>query len=185
MQKITAIKPESAEGSAKELLDGVKSKLGFVPNMMATMASSPVVLEAYLNFSGALGASLNAKLREQIALTVAEINGCRYCASAHSAIGKMVGLDGHAIEEARRAFSHDARTDAALKFAKALVISRGKVSDDEFKAVQSAGFSEKEISEIVANVALNVFTNYFNETAKTEVDFPAIEFPLVSQSAHA
>jgi uncharacterized peroxidase-related enzyme len=185
MQTITAINHETADGKAKELLDGVKGKLGFVPNMMATMASSPAVLEGYLNFSGALGSSLNAKLREQIALTVAEINGCRYCASAHSAIGKMVGLDDHAVEESRRAFSHDLRTDAALKFAKALVISRGKVSGDDFRTVAAAGYSEKEIAEIVANVALNVFTNYFNETAKTVVDFPAIEFPLASQSAHA
>ncbi len=119
MQKITAIKHEKSTGKVKELLDGVNAKLGFVPNMMATMASSPAVLEGYLNFSGALGSSLNAKLREQIALTVAEINGCRYCASAHSAIGKMSGLDEHSVEDARRASSHDAKTDAALKFAKA------------------------------------------------------------------
>lgn len=185
MQKITAIKHEEATGKAKELLDGVNAKLGFVPNMMATMASSTAVLEGYLNLSGSLGHSLNAKLREQIALTVAEINGCGYCAAAHSTIGKMVGLDEHSVEDARRASSHDAKTDAALKFAKALVISRGKVSEGDFEAVKSAGYSEKEISEIVANVALNIFTNYFNETAKTVVDFPAIEFPLVSQSAHA
>ncbi len=185
MQKITAIKYEKAEGKAKQLLDGVNAKLGFVPNMMATMASSPAVLEGYLNLSGALGMTLNAKLREQIALTVAEINGCRYCASAHSAIGKMSGLDDHSIEDARLASSHDPKTDAALKFAKALVISRGKVSDAEFQTVAAAGYSEKEIAEIVAHVALNVFTNYFNETAGTVVDFPAIEFPLASKSAHA
>ncbi|CAN5535262.1 carboxymuconolactone decarboxylase family protein [soil metagenome] len=182
MQKITAIKHETAEGKAKELLDGVKAKLGFVPNLMATMASSPAVLESYLNFSGTLGTTLNAKLREQIALTVAEINGCGYCASAHSAIGKMSGLDETAILNARRAASDDAKIDAALKFASALVISRGKVSDAEFEAVKNAGYKEKEISEIVANVALNIFTNYFNETAKTVVDFPAIEFPLVSKA---
>jgi len=185
MQKITAIKHEESTGKTKELLDGVNAKLGFVPNMMATMASSPAVLEGYLNFSGALGHSLNAKLREQIALTVAEINGCGYCAAAHSAIGKMVGLDEHSVEDARRASSHDSKIDAALKFAKALVISRGKVTQNDFEAVKTAGFSEKEISEIVANVALNVFTNYFNETANTVVDFPAVEFPLVSQTAHA
>jgi len=185
MQKITAIKHAEASGKAKELLDGVNAKLGFVPNMMATMASSPAVLEGYLNLSGALGSSLNAKLREQIALTVAEINGCGYCAAAHSAIGKMVGLDEHSIEDARRSSSHDAKTNAALKFAKELVISRGKVTETDFDDVKSAGYSEKEISEIVANVGLNIFTNYFNETAKTVVDFPVIEFPLVSKGAHA
>ena len=88
----------------------------------------------------------------------------------------------HAILNARRATSDDAKIDAALKFASALVISRGKVSDAEIEAVKNAGYTEKEISEIVANVALNIFTNYFNETAKTVVDFPAIEFPLVSKA---
>lgn len=183
MQRITAVKHEESTGRTKELLDGVNKKLGFVPNLMGTMASSPAVLEAYLNFSGALGSSLNAKLREQIALTVAEINGCRYCASAHSAIGKMSGLDEDAILKARQASSTDEKSGAALRFAKALVVSRGKVSDTEIEAVRKAGYTEKEVSEIVANVALNIFTNYFNETAATVIDFPEIQFPLVSKAA--
>lgn len=185
MKKITAINHETAEGKAKELLDGVKAKIGFAPNMMKTMAQSPKVLEAYLTLSGTLGTTLNAKLREEIALTTAEINGCGYCAAAHSAIGKMSGLDDAAIANARRASSDDAKTDAALKFAAALVLSRGKVSEDDLKAVRTAGFTDGEVSEIVAHVALNIFTNYFNETAGTEVDFPAIEFPLASRAASA
>ena len=185
MQRITAINHDEATGKAKDLLDGVKAKIGFAPNMMTTMASSPEVLEAYLNFSGSLGSTLNAKLREQIALTTAEINGCQYCASAHSAIGKMSGLDETAIANARRAASDDAKTDAALKFASALVVSRGKVSETDIETVKAAGHSEQEIAEIVANVALNIFTNYFNETAGTVVDFPTIEFPLASRSASA
>lgn len=182
MQRITAIQHELAEGKAKALLDAVKSKVGFVPNLMATMANSPAVLEGYLNFSNALGTSLNAKLREQISLTVAEINGCGYCASAHTAIGKMSGLDENAVLNARRAKSEDEKTDAALKFARALTVNRGQISDTELEAVRTAGYTNKEISEIVANVALNIFTNYFNETAKTVVDFPAIEFPLTSKA---
>ncbi len=183
MQRITAINHETAEGKAKELLDGVKAKIGFAPNLMKTLATSPAVLEAYLGFSGALGTTLNAKLREQIALTTAEINGCVYCASAHTAIGKMSGLDETAILKARRASSDDAKVDAALKFSSALLVSRGKVSETDIAAVKAAGYTEKEITEIVANVALNIFTNYFNETAGTEVDFPAIEFPLASKAA--
>ncbi|QQS40383.1 MAG: carboxymuconolactone decarboxylase family protein [Acidobacteriota bacterium] len=185
MQRINAIKHEVATGKTRELLDGVKAKLGFVPNMMATMASSPAVLEAYLNFGDALGSSLSAKVRERIALAVAEINGCEYCAAAHSAIGKMSGLSEDEIESARRGGSEDPKADAAVKFAKALVVSRGHASTAEYDAVKNAGHSEKEISEIVANVALNILTNYFNITAGTEVDFPAVEFPLASKSAHA
>ena len=185
MQRITAINHETAEGKAKELLDGVKAKIGFAPNMMKTLASSPAVLEAYLNFSGTLGTTLNAKLREQIALTTAEINGCGYCAAAHSAIGKMSGLDETTILNARRSSSDDAKIDAALKFSSALLVSRGKISESDIANVKAAGYTEKEITEIIANVALNIFTNYFNETASTEVDFPAIEFPLVGKAANA
>ncbi len=185
MQRITAVDYESSEGKTKELLDGVKAKIGSVPNMMKTLAASPEVLEAYLNFSGTLGSTLDAKLREQISLTTAEINGCGYCASAHSAIGKMVGLNEQAIKEARLAGATDDKVDAALKFTKALVLSRGEVSDADFQNIKSAGYSEKEISEIIANVVLNIFTNYINKTALTVNDFPKVEFPLASEAIAA
>ena len=176
MTRIQAIDYEQSTGKARELLDAVKAKLGITPNMMKTMAQSPAVLEAYLNFSGALGGgNLNARLREQIALISAEINGCGYCASAHTAIGKMVGLDEDAILSARSGNAADAKTDAALKFARAVIVNRGEVSDADLQAVRDAGFSDGEIGEIVANVALNIFTNYFNEIAKTDIDFPKVQ----------
>lgn len=178
MSRIEPINHEESTGKAKKLLDAVKSKLGMAPNLMKTMAHSPAVLEAYLNFSGTLGTTLNAKLREQISVLTAEENGCGYCASAHTALGKMAGLDETAILAARAGNSTDAKTDAALKFARQLIVNRGKVSDENLQMVKAAGYSDGEISEIVANVALNIFTNYFNETAQTTVDFPAIEFPL-------
>jgi uncharacterized peroxidase-related enzyme len=178
MSRIEPINYEQSTGKAKELLDAVKSKLGMTPNLMTTMAHSPAVLEAYLNFNATLGTTLNAKLREQISVLTAEENGCGYCAAAHTALGKMAGLDENAILAAREGNSSDAKTDAALKFARQLILQRGKVSDDDLQTVKTAGFSDGEIGEIVANVALNIFTNYFNETAKTVVDFPAIEFPL-------
>jgi AhpD family alkylhydroperoxidase len=144
--------------------------------MMKTMAESPAVLEAYLSFSGALaGGILNARLREQIALISAEINGCGYCASAHTAIGKMVGLGEDAILAARNGNAADAKDDAALKFASAVIVHRGEISDADLQAVKDAGFSDGEIGEIVANVALNIFTNYFNEIARTDIDFPIVQ----------
>lgn len=178
MSRIEPVNYEQSTGKAKELLDAVKSKLGMTPNLMKTMAQSPAVLEAYLNFNETLGKTLNAKLREQISLLSAEENGCGYCASAHTALGKMAGLDETAILSARQGNSTDAKSDAALKFAGKLLAGRGQVTDDDLQAVKDAGFTSGEIAEIVANVALNIFTNYFNETAKTEIDFPAIEFPL-------
>jgi uncharacterized peroxidase-related enzyme len=176
MTRIQPVSYERSTGKAKELLDAVKARLGMTPNMMKTMAQSPAVLEAYLNFSSALGGGkLNARLREQIALISAEVNGCGYCASAHTAIGKMVGLDEDAILAARKGTAADAKTDAALKFARAVIVNRGEVSDADLQAVKDAGFSDGEIGEIVANVALNIFTNYFNEIAKTDIDFPKVQ----------
>jgi uncharacterized peroxidase-related enzyme len=181
MTRIQPINYEQSTGKAKELLDAVKAKLGVTPNMMKTMAQSPAVLEAYLNFSGALGGGkLSARMREQIALISAEINGCGYCASAHTAIGKMVGLGDDAILAARNGNSDDAKTDAALKFAGAVIINRGEVSDADLQAVKDAGFSDGDIGEIVANVALNIFTNYFNEIAKTDIDFPKVRLGVTA-----
>lgn len=184
MSRIAAVNHETAEGKAKELLDGVKKQIGFAPNMMKTMAQSPAVLEAYLNFSGALSnGTLSGKLREEIALIAAETNGCGYCASAHTAIGKMVGLDETAILAAREGNSANAQDDAALKFAHQVIVNRGQVSEADLAAVKTAGFTDGEIGEIVGAVALNIFTNYFNEIAQTEIDFPVVEIPLKRNAA--
>ncbi|MGH8498015.1 MAG: carboxymuconolactone decarboxylase family protein, partial [Methylococcales bacterium] len=162
-------------GKVKEMLDAVKAKLGMTPNMMKTMAQSPAVLEAYLRFSGALeGGKLNAKLRGQLALVSAAINGCSYCASAHTAIGKIVGLDEDTILAAREGTSTEAKTDAALKFARVILVNRGEIHDTDLDAVRAAGFDDGEIAEIIAHVAINTFTNYFNQIANTEIDFPQI-----------
>lgn len=172
MTRISAIDHETATGKAKELLDGVKARLGFAPNLMKTFANSPEALGAYLGFSDTLGKTLNAKLREQIALVVAEENGCGYCRSAHTAIGKMVGLSEEDTIDARTGNAPDARASAALKFVKAVLADRGKVSGEELIEIRSAGFSDGEIVEMIANVALNVLTNYLNNVAETDIDFP-------------
>lgn len=183
MSRITALNPAQATGKAKELLDAVQSTLGLTPNMMRAMAHSPAVLEGYLNFSGALaGGSLNAKVREQIALAVAEVNSCGYCLSAHCAIGKMVGLAENELAAARSGEAVDAKTQATLKLAQSIALQRGEISDNDFCAARKAGLSESEIAEVVANVALNIFTNYFNHVAATDIDFPKVE-PGVENAA--
>jgi len=173
MSRIQPVNYEQVNGKAKTLLDAVKISLGFTPNMMKTMAQSPAVLEGFLNLNSALGGgSLNAQLREQIALNAAEINNCEYCASAHTALGTLAGLEEEAILAARQGRGSDSKTDAALKFARTILVSRGEVSDADLQAVKAAGFDDGEVAEIVANVALNIFTNYFNRIAGTEINFP-------------
>ncbi len=175
MVRIDPIDEGATPGKAKELLGQVERKLGFVPKMMRTMATSPAVLEGYLGLSGALaGGALPPKLREQIALAVGEANGCEYCVSAHTALGKRLGLTETELAASRGAAANDPTVDAALRFASALVERRGDVSDADVARVRAAGWSDAEIAEIVAHVALNLFTNYFNLTAGTEVDFPRI-----------
>lgn len=179
MQRIAAIHPAEASGKARQLLDGVQAKLGITPNLMKTLASSPAALEAYLHFSSSLATGkLDAKFREQIALTVAQANSCQYCLSAHSAIGKMAGLSPNDILAAREAHSPDARRDAGLRFAQQIVVQRGELSDLAVAQVKAAGYADAEITEIIANVAVNIFTNYFNHIAGTEVDFPIVDVAL-------
>ncbi len=176
MQRLQAIDPETATGPAKQLLDGVQKKLGFTPNIMRTMANSPAVLQGYLNFSNALGkGSLSPKLREQIALVVAQDNQCEYCLAAHSAIGRTVGLSEEAIRDSRRGESPDGKEAAILEFASTLVVNRGWVTDEEIAKLHKAGVTEGETAEIIANVGLTLFTNYFNHVAQTEIDFPVVE----------
>jgi uncharacterized peroxidase-related enzyme len=175
MSRLPAIQTESASGKAKELLLAVQAKLRITPNMTRVMANSPAVLEAYLAFNGALaGGVLHPKLREALAIAVAEQNSCQYCLSAHTAIGKMVGLADSESQAARSGRSESAKNQAALHFAHELIAKTGQVTDADFDAVRSAGWNEEEIAEIIAEVALNLFTNYFNKAAEVEVDFPKI-----------
>jgi uncharacterized peroxidase-related enzyme len=145
-----------------------------VPNLIATMASSPAVARAYLGFAQALaGGTLPRRLREQIALVVGEANACSYCVAAHTALGRRAGLTEAETKEARRASSQDGKERAALVFARKVVQDRGVVADADVERLRRAGYTEGEIGEIVANVALSIFTNYFNHVVGTEVDFPA------------
>ena len=173
MSRLKTVKYEEATGQARELLDAVKTKLGRTPNIMCVMANAPSVLQAYLGFSGALQEGvLSPTLRERIALAVSEVNGCGYCVDAHTAIGKMAGLDDQALMDSRKGTAADPKEDAAVKFSLKLVEKRGWADDADVEALRTAGYGDAEIAEITANVALNLFTNYFNHVADTKSDFP-------------
>ena len=176
MPRFQPIEPDQANGKASILLDSVQKKLGTVPNMMKTLAQAPAALEAYLNFNQTLGkGDLDAGLREQIALTVAGINSCEYCASAHTAIGGSLGVEASELALNLKASSTDPKTEAALRFAHVVVEDRGWVSDDDVRLIREAGYSDGEIIEIIATVASSLFSNYFNHIAQTVNDFPEIK----------
>lgn len=179
MSRINPVEVSEVGGKVQALLDPVGKALGFVPNLMRTLAHSPAALEGYLSFSRILGGGkLGAQLREQIGLAMAGLNECEYCAAAHGAMGRHAGLDEAELRANVRGESGDARAGAALRFARAVVEERGFVSDEELASVRGAGFGDDEIAEIVAAVALNAFSNYFNHVAQTEVDFPRIGDPV-------
>lgn len=174
MTRLQPIDPANAEGKTKEMFNAIQGKLGTIPNMMKTMAQSPAVLEGYLALSGALnGGSIKPKTGELIALAVAESNQCDYCLSVHSFIGEnMMKVNPDILLEAREGRSADGKTSAILKLAKDLVDKNGLVDDADVNAAKNAGLSQAEIAETIAHVALNILTNYFNNAAKTELDFP-------------
>jgi uncharacterized peroxidase-related enzyme len=167
---------DAAPVASQPLLQAVKKQLGVVPNLFRLVANSPVALEGYLSLSGALSkGELPAATRERIALAVAEINGCDYCLSAHTYLGKNVAkLDDAEIAANRSGGSNDARADAAVRFAARVTTLRGHVTNEDFAAVKMAGYTDNAIIEIVQHVALNTWTNYINTVGQTEIDFPVV-----------
>jgi uncharacterized peroxidase-related enzyme len=168
----TADAPEAS----RSLLNVVNAQLGVTPNLFRMVANSPAALEGYVSLLGALSkGSLPRPTHERIALAVAEANGCDYCLSAHTYLGRHVAkLDEQEMTINRTGKSTDPKADAAVRFARKVMDARGHVSDADVRAVRDAGYDEAQIIEIVQHVALNTWTNYINSVAKTEVDFPLV-----------
>jgi len=165
-----------ASAEVSPILQAVKAKLGRVPNLFLTLAQSPAALKTYLAASEAVGTGrLDARQRETIALAVAEANECDYCLAAHSAIGKMVGLSEDAILQARSGIPSDRFQAGLVAFSRAVVRERGRVSSLDLQAAREAGLEDQDLLEVVANVAVNILTNYTNHVADTTVDFPRVE----------
>lgn len=176
MATIVPLDPTQASPEVAPLLQAVKAKLGRVPNLFLTLAKAPSALKAYLGASEAIATGrLDAPQREVIALAVAEANGCDYCLAAHTAIGKLVGLDADTLLQARSGVPANHRHAALAAFARAVVRERGRVSPLELQAAREAGLDDQDLLEVVANVAVNILTNYTNHLAGTEVDFPKVE----------
>lgn len=176
MARFTQINPETANGKVKDLFTAVKGKLGLVPNLVRGLANSPAALEGYLALSGTLGGgSLSAKDRERIALAVAQTNGCDYCLAAHTALGKMAGLTADQIRDSRVGTAADPKAAALVRFTRRVLATHGHVTDAEVAAARAAGYTDGDLAEVVANIAVNVLSNYFNHVAGTDIDFPKAE----------
>ena len=176
MARVQVIDPNTAAGDAKALLDAVQAQLGVTPNFIRVLANSPKALEGFLGLYGALGkAAVDKPTQERIALAIAEGNGCEYCVSAHTAIGRRAGLSNEEMLLNRKGASSDHKAGATVAFAKALSTNLGEITTAEFEAARSAGLSDGEIVEVISVVALNIFTNILGKATRVEIDFPKID----------
>jgi uncharacterized peroxidase-related enzyme len=174
MSRLTIPGRADAPPQTQPTLDAIGKPLGFIPNLHRLMATSPAVLDGFLALQSSLAKTLDAATRHAISLAVSAVNGCEYCLSAHSyaavTFGKMTGEE---IALARQGHSSDPKRDAATHFARQVTQSRGKVSDTDLAAVRAAGYTDRQIVEIVALSAQFLMTNFLNNVADTEIDFPA------------
>jgi len=176
MSRLQAMPWDAAPETTKGLQDQVVPGWDLTPAMTQTMAHSPAVLQGYLALRGALqGGTLDPLLGARLGLVIAEANRSRYCLAAQAALGWLMGLEEAELEEARWARSSDPKVEAALRFARDIVDYRGELTDEEFNRVRQADYTDEEIAEIIGNVALHIFTSYFNLVAQTETDFPREE----------
>jgi uncharacterized peroxidase-related enzyme len=176
MSRIALVNPAQTTPDRQALLDQVTQAFGATPNMFKAVANSPAALRSMWGAFGALGGGrIDAQLGEQIAVAVADRNACEYCLAAHTALGRKAGLTAAQLQSAQMGESADARTAAALRFALKLVNERGQVSDADVQALRQAGFDEEHIVEILAHVALNLFTNYVNVAFDVPVDFAPVK----------
>lgn len=176
MPRIKPINTDNTTDEQNALIQNVKEEIGRVPNILATMANSPATLKAYLGFAKSMSeSSLSTSLREQISLAVSENNGCSYCLAAHTQMAKKAGLSSEDCLRARQGKATDSKDGVAVGFAVNVLVNRGSIIDDDIEEMRGSGYSDAQILEVVALVAMNVFTNTFNHVVETELDFPEAE----------
>ncbi|TFW09497.1 carboxymuconolactone decarboxylase family protein [Oxalobacteraceae bacterium OM1] len=181
MTRITTIDFDNATAEQAALLTAIRDQLGMVPNFLKVFANSPVALRAFLGLHGvANDGALDAPTRERIALALAQQNGCEYCVSAHTAIGRKSGLSNDEIAAARAGTSEDAQAAAAVKFAQSLMDKTGEVSALELAEMRNAGFTDAQIVEVITHVGMNFLTNILGKASRVDIDFPKVALKLAA-----
>src|SRR3954470_22916258 len=174
MARTAALNPEQVPAASKPTLDAFTKSLGFTPNMMATFALSPIAFNAWATLRTSLSKALDLKTRESISLAVSEVNGCNYCLAVHSFGAEHAKMSADEIILAWKGHATDSKRDAAVQFARKVIETRGQVSDAHLKAVRDAGYTDANVMEIVALVAMSSLTKFFNNVFDPGMDFPAV-----------
>lgn len=177
MARVPVLTAAEAPAATQANLAKIEKAFGTIPNMFAAVANSPAALQSMWGSFGAFSTgALGAALTEQIAVAVADANDCRYCLAAHTALGTQAGLSGDELAAAQQGHSEDPRIDALLKFAHSLVRNHGGVEESEITGLRELGWTDGQIVETIAQVGLNLFTNYINIALDVPVDFPEVPF---------
>ncbi len=175
MSRVQLIDFANTTANRQALLEQVHKAFGATPNMFKAVANSPAALKSMWGVFGALGSGvLGAKLGEKIAVAIAEKNRCEYCLAAHTVLGKAAGISAEEMSAAQAGNSTDPKTAAALEFALKVVSNRAQISIEDVAELRNVGFDDEHIVEILAHVALNIFTNYVNVAFDVPVDFPKV-----------
>ncbi|WP_417471586.1 carboxymuconolactone decarboxylase family protein [Luteimonas mephitis] len=175
MSRLPLVDPAAATAERKAVLDQIHGAFGTTPNMFKAVANSTAALQMMWGAFGALGGgTLSPKLGEQIAVAIADRNRCEYCLAAHTALGRKAGASGEEMARAQAGESGDPAVAAALAFALKVVETRGQATDADVQRLRDNGYGDGQIMEILAHVALNIFTNYTNVAFDVPVDFPAV-----------
>lgn len=176
LTQISVPTKEQVDSKSQVIFDALKSKLGMVPNLYATIGYSSNALGSFLEFSGNAGKGVfNNKEVEAIKLAVSEANNCVYCKSAHTALGKMAGLSAEETVQLRAGTIADPKLNVLSNLAKEVASKAGHASDEIKEKFFNLGYDEKALIEFVSVVIAVTFTNYVHGLTKVEVDFPVVE----------
>lgn len=169
---IEVLSKNDAPQSAREFLEKAESNYGFIPNILGVMANSPALLEAYMTISGIFEKTdFSAAEKQTVLLAVSTENGCDYCKAAHTAIGRMQGVDDAVLEAIASGDKlPDDKLDTLFSFTRAMVEKRGHPSDDELQAFLDAGYSEAQVQDVIVGIGMKTLSNYNNHIAETPVD---------------
>ena len=173
---MNTLKPLSfneAQSESQEIFTSIKAKVGKLPNLYAAMGVSDKLLGGYLAFSETLkSGEFSGKEYEAIALATSQANNCEYCISAHTTLGKMLGVSESETVELRQNSSTDAKLDALVNLASEMTNKQGHPSTLNINAFLNVGYSKAAFAELIAIVTIITLTNYIYHNGNFEIDFP-------------
>jgi uncharacterized peroxidase-related enzyme len=173
MSRIAIPDLDEAPAETQATLQGVTRRFGWTPALFRLMALSPSTLSAFVALSGTLSRTLPAATIEAMGMVVSQGSGCEYCLQSHTFLGtRLAGLDPAELELNRHGASADPQRAAAVRFARAVADTRGRVSDEDLAEVRAAGFADPDIVAIAGLTAQFLFTNFMNNIARLQPDFP-------------